>query len=134
MIKCFDDLIGRTVEVYLNGIMVKTRLTKSLVHDLRETFYKLKTNSIKLNLEKCVFSVPGGMLLDFLVSERGIGANPEKVFAITNMWPIRDLKGVQRVIGCLASLNRFVSRLKEHGLPPYKLLRKVDRFERSAKV
>jgi hypothetical protein len=68
------------------------------------------------------------MLLGFIVSERGIKANPEKIAAITNMGPIKDLKGVQRVMGCLAALSRFISRLGEKGLPLYHLLRKVERF------
>jgi hypothetical protein len=68
------------------------------------------------------------MLLWFIVSERGIEANPEKVAAITNMGPIKDLKGVQRVMGCLAALSRFISHLSEKGLPLYRLLRKAERF------
>jgi hypothetical protein len=67
------------------------------------------------------------MLLGFIVSERGIEANPEKISAIANMGPIQDLKGV-RVTGCLAALSRFISRLGERGLPLYWLLRKTDRF------
>jgi hypothetical protein len=134
MIKCFIDLIGRIVEAYIDDIIVKTRWIDGLVHDLRVTFDKLKSNNIKSNPEKCVFGVPGGMMLDFLVSKRGVEANPEKVSAITNMGPVQDLKGDQRVIGCLASLNRFVSRLGERELPLYKLLREVDRFEWSAEA
>jgi hypothetical protein len=68
------------------------------------------------------------MLLGFIVSERGIEANPEKIAAITNMGPIKDLKGVQRVMGCFAALSRFISRLDEKGLPLYFLLRKTERF------
>jgi len=58
----------------------------------------------------------------------GIEANPEKVSAITRMGPIRDIKGVQRVTGCLAALSRFISRLGEKALPLYRLLKKVERF------
>jgi ribonuclease HI len=83
---------------------------------------------VKLNPEKCVFEVPRGMLLGFIVSERGIEANPEKIAAITNMGPIKDMKGVQRVMGCLAALSRFISRLGERGLPLYRLLRKTEHF------
>jgi hypothetical protein len=83
---------------------------------------------VKLNPEKCVFGVPRGMLLGFIVSERGIEANPEKIAAITSMGPIKDLKGVQRVMGCLAALSRFISRLGERGLPLYRLLRKAECF------
>ena len=68
------------------------------------------------------------MLLGFIVSERGIEANPEKVSAITGTGPIKDLKGVQRVMGCLAALSCFISRLGEKGLPLYRLLRKSERF------
>jgi hypothetical protein len=68
------------------------------------------------------------MLLGFIVSEWGIEANPEKITAITNMGPIKDLKGVQRVMGCLAALSCFISRLGERGLPLYRLLRKTERF------
>jgi ribonuclease HI len=68
------------------------------------------------------------MLLGFIVSERGIEANSEKITAITNMGPIKDLKGAQRVMGCLAALSRFISRLGERDLPLYRLLRKTERF------
>jgi hypothetical protein len=68
------------------------------------------------------------MLLGFIVSERGIEANPEKITAITRMGPIQNIKGVQRIMGCLADLSRFISRLGEQGLPLYRLLKKTDRF------
>jgi hypothetical protein len=66
--------------------------------------------------------------LGFIVSERGIEANPEKIATITSMGPIKDLKGVQRVTGCLAALSRFISRLGERGLPLYRLLKKAECF------
>ena len=69
------------------------------------------------------------MLLGFIVSERVIEAKQEKISAITRMDPIQNIKGVQRVIGCLAALSRFISRLDERGLPLYRLLKKVDHFE-----
>jgi hypothetical protein len=68
------------------------------------------------------------MLLGYIVSQRGIEANPEKVAALERMGPIRDLKGVQKVLGCLAALSRFISRLGENGLPLYRLLKKHERF------
>ena len=128
MTHVFGDNIGWTVEAYVDDIVVKTRKAKDLIDDLRITFKCLREKGIKLNPEKCVFGVPRGMLLGFIVSERGIEANPEKVSAITSMGPIRDLKGVQRVMGCLAALSRFISRLGEKGLPLYRLLRKSERF------
>jgi hypothetical protein len=124
----FGEHIGRTIESYVDDIVVKTRKASDLLSDLETTFKCLKAKGLKLNLEKCVFGVPRGMLLGFIVSEWGIEANPEKIAAITNMGPIKDLKGVQRVMGCLAALSRFISRLGERGLPLYRLLRKTKRF------
>jgi hypothetical protein len=124
----FGEHIGRTVEAYVNDIIVKTRKASDLLSDLETTFKCLKAKGVKLNPEKCVFRVPWGMLLGFIVSERGIEANPEKIVAITNMGPIKDSKGVQRVMGCLVALSRFISRLGERGLPLYRLLRKTECF------
>jgi hypothetical protein len=118
MNRVFGEHIGRTVEAYIDDIVVKTRKASDLLSDLETTFKCLRAKGVKLNPEKCVFGVPQGMLLGFIVSERGIEANPEKIMAITNMGPIKDLKGVQRVMGCLAALSRFISRL----------LRKTERF------
>jgi ribonuclease HI len=124
----FGEHIGRAVEAYVDDIVVKTRKASDLLSDLEVTFRCLKAKSVKLNPEKCVFGVPRGMLLGFIVSERDIKANLEKIAAITNMGPIKDLKGVQRVMGCLAALSRFIPRLGEKGLPLYRLLRKAERF------
>jgi hypothetical protein len=68
------------------------------------------------------------MLLSFVVPERGIKANPEKISTIMDMGPIKNLKGVQRVTGCLAALSRFIARLGERSLPLYKLMKKSDHF------
>ena len=111
MLKCFRGLIGRTVEAYVDDIVVKSKWADQVVADLEQAFMKLRANGIKLNPEKCVFGVPRGMLLGFIVSERGIKANPEKILAITRMGSIQNIKGVQRVTGCLTALSRFISRL-----------------------
>jgi hypothetical protein len=124
----FGEHIGRTVEAYVDDIVVKTRRASDLLSDLETTFRCLKAKGVKLNPKKCVFGVPRGMLLGFIVSERGIEANPKKIAAITNMGPIKDLKGVQRVTGCLEALSHFISRLGERGLPLYRLLRKAECF------
>jgi hypothetical protein len=124
----FGDHIRRTIEAYVDDIVVKTRKADDLVNDLRTTFGSLRANEVKLNPEKCVFGVSRGMLLRYIVSQRGIEANPEKVAALERMGPIRDLKGVQKVLGCLATLSHFISRLGEKGLPLYRLLKKHERF------
>ena len=88
MLKYFRDLIGQTIEAYVDDIVVKSKWVDHLIADLEKTFLKLQANDIKLNPEKCVFGVPRGMLLGFIVSKRGIEANPEKISAITRMGPI----------------------------------------------
>jgi hypothetical protein len=83
----------------------------------------------KLKLEKCVFVVPTGKLLGFIVIHRGIEANLEKIEVIMRMEAPRSKKKVQRLTGCIAALSRFISRLGEKGMPFYKLLKKVDKFQ-----
>jgi hypothetical protein len=95
----FGDHIRRTVEAYVDGIVVKTRKADNLVSDLRVAFNCLRANGVKLNPEKCVFGVSRGMLLGYIVSQWGIEPSPEKVTALERMGPIRDLKEVQKVLG-----------------------------------
>ena len=88
MLKCFRELIGRTIEAYMDDIVVKSKQADQVIADLGQTFTKLRANDIKLNSKKCIFGVPRAMLLGFIVFERGIKANPEKISAITRMGPI----------------------------------------------
>ena len=76
---CLANQIGKTVEAYMDDVVIKTRHVKSLIDDLRLTFDNLRTYDIKLNPKKCVFGVPFGKLLGFIVSNRGIDANPAKI-------------------------------------------------------
>ena len=76
---CLETQIGKTVEAYVDDVVIKTKHVKSLIDDLRLTLDNLRTYDIKLNSEKCVFGVPAGKLLGFIVSNRGIEANPAKI-------------------------------------------------------
>ena len=69
---CLKDQIGRNVQVYVDDIVIKTYQANTLLEDLRETFRALNHYRIKLNPKKCVFSVPAGKLLGYMVSARGI--------------------------------------------------------------
>ena len=77
--------LGRNAHVYVDDVVVKTEKRGTLLEDLKETFENLRGFQIKLNPEKCVFGVPAGQLLGFLVSERGIECNPVKIKAIERM-------------------------------------------------
>ena len=108
---------------------MKTEKHGTLLEDLKETFENLRRFQIKLNPEKCVFGVPAGQLLGFLVSERGIECNPMKIKAIERMEVPSRLLDVQKFTGCLASISRFISRLGEKALRLYQLMKKTTFFE-----
>ena len=81
---CLHNQIGRNVHAYVDDIVVKSGKKETLIDDLKETFDNLQVYKMMLNPAKCVFGVPAGKLLGFLVSERGIEANLEKIKAITS--------------------------------------------------
>ena len=100
---------GKTVEAYVDDVVIKTKHIESLIDDLRLTFDILRTYDIKLNPEKCVFGVPAGRLLGFIVSNTGIEANPAKIRALSQLATPTDLKHVQKLAGCVAALSRFIA-------------------------
>jgi dsDNA-binding SOS-regulon protein len=112
----------------VDDVVIKTQNSGTLIVDLEETFASLRGYRWKLNPNKCVFSVPSGKLLGFIISHRGIEANPEKISAITKIKAPTCIKDVQKLIGCMAALNRFISKLGERGLPFFKLLKHQEKF------
>ena len=80
---CLANQIGKTMEAYVDDVVIKIRHVETLIDDLRLTFDNLRTYDIKLNLEKCVFGVPSRKLLGFIVSNRGIEANLAKIRALS---------------------------------------------------
>jgi hypothetical protein len=123
--KMFHDQIGRNVEVYVDDMLVKSKKDEDHLTDLKETFQVLRRYNMKLNLAKCVFGVSSGKFLGFMVSQRGIEANPDKIKAILDMSPPKTVKEVQSLTGKAAALNRFVSRSTDKCLPFFRTLRKA---------
>ena len=121
--------LGRNAEAYVDDIVVKFREAKTLIEDLEETFPSLHIVDLRLNPEKYVFGVPSDKLLGFLVSHRGIEANPEKVKAIEDMSPLQTLKEMQKLAGRVTTLGHFISKLGERALPFFKLMKKKGPFE-----
>jgi hypothetical protein len=128
MQKTFGDLVRDLVQVYVDDIVVKVKSRASLLDNLALVFDRLRSTRTMLNPDKSVFGVTAGKLLSFLVSCRGIEANPEKIKTIEAMRPPARIKEVQKLTGCLAALSRFISRLAERALPFFKLLRKFGPF------
>jgi hypothetical protein len=111
-------------------VVITTRKEESLISDLAKTFDNLNRYKLKLNPTKCSFGVSAGQLLGFLVSARGIEANPEKIQEILTMGKPTKLHDMQKLAGRVAALNRFVARLGEKALPFYTLIKKSDdKFE-----
>jgi hypothetical protein len=129
----FRNQIGRNVEVYVDDMLVKSIRATKHIEDLRETFRTLRKYKMKLNPMKCAFGVSSGKILGFMVSQRGIEANPEKVKAVLEMEAPRKTKQLQRLTGRIAALNRFISRSTDKCLPFFKILRKAFTWSEECK-
>jgi hypothetical protein len=117
-----ENQIGRSVEAYIDDIVVKLKKHVNLIDDLKETFKNLHKYKMILNPNKCIFDISSGKLLGYMVSSRGIDANPTKVEAIEKLQPSRTRREIQKLTGMMAALSRFISKLGECGMPFYKLL------------
>ena len=124
MNRMFAPQIGRNVQVYVDNMLVKSRREEDHLKDLKETFDTLRSYNMKLNPGKCAFAMTTGKFLGFMVSQRGIEANPDKIRAIMEMKPPRNVKEVQSLNGKVAALNRFVSRATDKCLPFFRTLKK----------
>ena len=115
MDKVLAPMLGRNVQAYVDD-MVVTSLEKSRhVADMEELFVTIAKYKLKLNPEKCIFSVEAGKFLGFLLTKRGIEANPDKCAAILAMRSPATVKEVQQLTGRMTALSRFVSTSGEKG-------------------
>ncbi|KAI3459553.1 hypothetical protein Pfo_016216 [Paulownia fortunei] len=115
--RMFKEQLGRNMEIYVDDMLVKSTKAEAHVADLAEAFGVLRRYCMKLNPSKCAFGVRSGKFLGYMVTERGIEVNPEKV------------KAVQQLTGRIAVLSRFISRSAERSLHFFKILRKGNKFE-----
>nr|KYP74057.1 Retrovirus-related Pol polyprotein from transposon 297 family [Cajanus cajan] len=125
MDKVFQQQIGRNMEVYVDDMVVKTTSATDHASDLAEIFAQIM---LCLNPEKCVFGVQGGKFLGFMITNRGIEANPEKCKAIIQMQSPKTVKEVQRLAGRLVSLSRFIPKLAKKAGAIFTLLKKPKDF------
>jgi len=123
MNKMYTQQIRRNMQVYVDDMLVKSRREQDHLEDLRETFNTLRSYNMKLNSSKCAFGVTAGKFLEFMVSQRGIEANLDKIHAIVEMAPPRNVKEVQSLNRKIAALNRFVSRVTDKCLPFFRMLK-----------
>ncbi|KAM1892589.1 hypothetical protein EV1_035445 [Malus domestica] len=106
----FAEQIGKSMEVYVDDMLVKSKHTDQHIANLCETFTILKRYRMRLNPNKCAFGAGSGKFLGFMISQRGIEANPEKIKTILDMKESVTSKNIQSLTGKVAALTRFISK------------------------
>ncbi|MFS7910504.1 putative nucleotidyltransferase, Ribonuclease H [Helianthus anomalus] len=122
MDKTFGDDIGKHIEVYIDDLVIKSPKEDQMLKDMGKTFNSLRSVNMKLNPAKCSFGMEEGKFLGFVVTNGGFKVNPEKVQAIERMPSSRTIKEMQRLVGLLAALNRFLSN---HAAKSYPFISKL---------
>ena len=129
MTRMFRDKIRRTVEVYIDNMVVKSKQEVRHIEDLQGVFEVLRQHKLHLNADKCAFGVEAGKFLGYLITGRGIEVNPNQIEAVKHLKPPSNPKKVQVLTGMLVDLNRFISKFADHYRPFYQLLRKWKGFQ-----
>ena len=121
--------MGKNIEVYIDDMIVKSKIVSEHIGDLTNIFKILKGHKLRLNASKRSFGVGSGKFLGYMVTHRGIKVNPDQVKAINNLQPPRNPKEVQKLTGMTAALNRFISRSADKCRPFFQLMNKWKGFE-----
>ena len=129
MTKMFESQLGKSIEVYVDDMVVKSRVVSEHVGDLTDIFKILRKHKLRLNTSKCSFGVGSGKFLGYMVTHRGIEVNPDHIKAINSLQPPQNPKEVQKLTGMTAVLNRFISRSADRCRPFFLLLHKWKEFE-----
>ena len=114
--------------MYVDDSILKSKKEENLILDLKETFENIWRHNMRLNPKKCVFGIMAGKFLGFMVSQRGIGANPAKVQTFLDLAESKSKKDVMRFTGRMAALSRFIAKSVEKYLPFFKVLRGNKNF------
>ena len=129
MAKMFKSQLEKNIEIYIDNMVVKSKVESEHVNDLGNIFAILRKHKLRLNASKCSFGVGFGKFLGYMVTHHGIEVNPDQIKAINNLQPPRNPKEVQRLTGMTAVLNRFISRSADRCRPFFQLLNKWKGFE-----
>ena len=129
MMKMFESQMGKNIEVYIDDMVVESKIVSEHIRDLANIFKILRGHKLRLNAFKCSFGVGSDKFLSYMVTRRGIEVNPDQVRAINNLQPLRNPKEVQKLTGMTAALNRFISRSADRCRPFFLLMNKWKGFE-----
>ena len=129
MTRIFGPQFGKNMEVYIDDMVVKSKVDSKHVNDLGSIFDVLRKHKILLNASKCSFGVSSGKFLGYMVTHHGIEVNPDQNKAINNLQPPQNSKEVQKLTEMTAALNRFISQSTKKCRPFFQLLHKWKGFE-----
>ena len=129
MNRMFEPQLGKNIEVYIDDMVVKSKVVSEHVGNLRGIFEILREHKLCLNTSKCSFSVGSGKFLGYIVTHLGIEVNPDQIKVINSLQPPQNPKEVQKLIGITVALNRFISQLVDRCRPFFLLLNKWKGFE-----
>ncbi|XP_074329165.1 uncharacterized protein LOC141666851 isoform X1 [Apium graveolens] len=127
MDKIFSSQIGKNMLIYVDDMITKSKVASDHVTDLRETFTNARENNMRLNPAKCSFGLTAGKFLGFLVTQKGIKADPAQTKAILEMDKPRSIKDLQKLTGCLAALRRFIPQSSKRCLPFFSAMKKASK-------
>ena len=129
MIKMFEPQLGKNIEVYIDDMVVKSKVESEHINDLGNIFEILRKHKLRLNAAKCYFGIGSGKFLGDMVTHHGIEVDLDQIRAINDMQPLRNPKEVQKLTGMTAALNRFISLSADRCRPFFQLLHKWKGFE-----
>ena len=124
MTRMFEPHLRKSIEAYIDDMVVKSKIASEHMRDLRDIFEILRRHKLRLNVSKCSFGVGSGKFLSYMVTHRGIEVNSDQIKAVNSLQPPRNPKEVQKLTGMIAALNRFISRSADRCRPFFLLLNK----------
>ena len=129
MTRMFEPQLGKNIEIYVDDMVVKSKVVSGHLGDLGGIFDVLRRHKLRLNASKCSFGVGSGKFPGYMVTHREIEVNPDQIKAINDLKPPRNAKEVQKLTGMIAALNQFISRSVDRFRPFYLLINKWKGFE-----
>ena len=129
IIRMFEPQLGKNIEIYIDDMVVKSKVESEHVNNLSNIFAILRKHKLRLNASKCSFRVGSRKFLGYMVTHRRIEVNPDQIKVINNLQPPRNPKEVQRLTGMTVALNRFISWSANRCRPFFQLLNKWKEFE-----
>ena len=129
MTKMFESQLGKNIEIYIDDMVVKSKMVSEYLGDLRTIFEILRNQKLRLSASKCSFGVELGKFLGYMVTHGGIEVNSDQIKAINNLRSPRNPKEVQKLTEMAAALNIFISRSADRCKPFFLLINKWKGFD-----